>query len=254
MRRGYSIVWGAWQGDLLPGNGRVILDAPVAMRDGKPITGTVRAEFIGQDRGEHLPARRLHLDLQPPGGGRPGGADPPALPVGGRASRCRPPNGASAAYEAGMGLEVFGRDSIVAPSRLHRTCPPASGPAGSTNWSIPPRRRCVLGLGHAAVRDLVSWLRHEPARPIRCAARWTRPMAGAAPDRTGDPRFPVSRLQRRYRRPPGVRRPDAACRRRRAAEHRPLRQPDRARRPAIRGPLQPLRCLPLQPMPRPPTI
>src|SRR5271156_4859722 len=36
MRRGYTVVWLAWQGDLLPGNGRMLLDLPVA----RPATTT----------------------------------------------------------------------------------------------------------------------------------------------------------------------------------------------------------------------
>ena len=40
MRRGYSVVWVAWEGDMLPGDGRMVLDVPVASNDdGSPITG-----------------------------------------------------------------------------------------------------------------------------------------------------------------------------------------------------------------------
>src|SRR6266478_1848482 len=46
MRRGYTVVWLAWQGDLLPGNGRMVLDLPVA-----PVTGLVRVEYIADRRG-----------------------------------------------------------------------------------------------------------------------------------------------------------------------------------------------------------
>ncbi|HEY9568460.1 MAG TPA: hypothetical protein VIR38_10245, partial [Thalassobaculum sp.] len=47
MRRGYTVAWLAWQGDLLPGDGRLLLDVPVATEDGgRPITGTVRVEYI----------------------------------------------------------------------------------------------------------------------------------------------------------------------------------------------------------------
>ena len=46
QRRGYTIVWSGWQGDLLPGAGRLTLTVPVAVnRDGSPITGVVRAEY-----------------------------------------------------------------------------------------------------------------------------------------------------------------------------------------------------------------
>jgi hypothetical protein len=46
MRRGYSIAWLAWQGDLLPGNGRMLLDLPIARERNGPITGLVRVEYI----------------------------------------------------------------------------------------------------------------------------------------------------------------------------------------------------------------
>ncbi len=51
MRRGYAIAWIAWQGDLLPGDGRMLLDLPVATDGGKPITGPVRVEFIADQAG-----------------------------------------------------------------------------------------------------------------------------------------------------------------------------------------------------------
>jgi hypothetical protein len=46
MRRGYTVVWLAWQGDLLPGDGRMTLDLPVAKMQDAPITDILRAEFI----------------------------------------------------------------------------------------------------------------------------------------------------------------------------------------------------------------
>jgi hypothetical protein len=46
MRRGYSFVWSAWEGDLLPGDGRVTMKLPVASNGDAPITGLVRQEFI----------------------------------------------------------------------------------------------------------------------------------------------------------------------------------------------------------------
>ena len=46
MRRGYTVAWLAWEGDLLPGDGRMVLDLPVATDNGRPITGPVRVEYI----------------------------------------------------------------------------------------------------------------------------------------------------------------------------------------------------------------
>src|SRR5437660_11382917 len=47
MRRGYAVVWLAWQGDLLPGNGRMVLDLPSV----PAVTGHVRVEYIPDRRG-----------------------------------------------------------------------------------------------------------------------------------------------------------------------------------------------------------
>ncbi len=46
MRRGYAVAWLAWEGDMLPGDGRMVLDVPVASDHGSPITGRIRVEYI----------------------------------------------------------------------------------------------------------------------------------------------------------------------------------------------------------------
>ena len=51
LRRGYSIVWSGWQGDLLPGDGRLTMRLPVATEDGEPLTGPTRCEFVADEDG-----------------------------------------------------------------------------------------------------------------------------------------------------------------------------------------------------------
>src|SRR5262249_35246789 len=47
MRQGYTILWSAWQADVLPGADRMTMRVPVAMNpDGSEITGELRAEYI----------------------------------------------------------------------------------------------------------------------------------------------------------------------------------------------------------------
>ena len=46
MRKGYVVVWSGWIAETLPGGGRLRLTAPIAMENGKPLTGPVRAEFV----------------------------------------------------------------------------------------------------------------------------------------------------------------------------------------------------------------
>ncbi|MCH7786431.1 MAG: hypothetical protein IIC22_02875, partial [Chloroflexi bacterium] len=45
MRRGYSLVWSGWQGDIMSGDGRLTMRLPVASENGRELTGLVRTEF-----------------------------------------------------------------------------------------------------------------------------------------------------------------------------------------------------------------
>ena len=46
MRRGYSIVWSGWQGDLSSGDHRLTMNLPIPSHNSQPIKGLVRSEFI----------------------------------------------------------------------------------------------------------------------------------------------------------------------------------------------------------------
>jgi alpha/beta hydrolase family protein len=46
LRQGYSLLWSAWNWDVLPGAGRLQIELPVATENGAPITGPVAAEFV----------------------------------------------------------------------------------------------------------------------------------------------------------------------------------------------------------------
>ena len=56
MRRGYTVLWSGWQGNLLSGDHRMAMNLPVASRNGTPITGPVRAEFSPGDEITRLDA------------------------------------------------------------------------------------------------------------------------------------------------------------------------------------------------------
>ena len=58
FRRGYTVVWCGWIGELLPGNNRLLLKAPVATEDGKPIRGVVRYEMVADAPAETQPLSR----------------------------------------------------------------------------------------------------------------------------------------------------------------------------------------------------
>jgi hypothetical protein len=58
MRRGYTVVWCGWIGELLSGNDRMLLRTPVATDDGKSIRGVVRYEMVTDSAAETLPLSR----------------------------------------------------------------------------------------------------------------------------------------------------------------------------------------------------
>ena len=45
-RHGFTLVWSGWIAEVVPGGGRLRLNAPVAQQDGRPIRGLVRAEMV----------------------------------------------------------------------------------------------------------------------------------------------------------------------------------------------------------------
>ena len=51
MRQGYTVVWSAWQGDLVPGDGLLTVDLPEALENGAPVRGRMRQEFIAEQEG-----------------------------------------------------------------------------------------------------------------------------------------------------------------------------------------------------------
>lgn len=163
MRRGYSIVWIAWQGDLLPGDGRMVMDLPVATDRGKPITGLVRVEYIADQHGvTTLPlsgwiSTRSHptvsLDTRKASLTRRRYATDPRIPV-------PPDQWMFARVEAGTGLDNQGGERALVPSDTHIHMPKGFEPGWIYELVYTGRDPLVLGLGHVAVRDFASFLKY----------------------------------------------------------------------------------------------
>jgi hypothetical protein len=58
FRRGYTVVWSGWIGELLSGNNRLLLAPPIASEGGMWITGKVRFEMVTDRPAESLPLSR----------------------------------------------------------------------------------------------------------------------------------------------------------------------------------------------------
>jgi hypothetical protein len=171
MRRGYTVAWLAWQGDLQPGEGRMLVDLPVATDGGRPITGPVRVEYIASEPGVFcLPLSgqaaaksypTVSLDTRQARLTRRRYADSERIPV--------PPDAWSfARLEQGTTVDGGGRERAVIPCDTHIHVVQGFDPGWIYELVYTARNPIVLGLGHAAVRDFVSFLKHgEAGNPLR---------------------------------------------------------------------------------------
>lgn len=192
MRRGYTVVWAAWEGDLLPGGGRMVLDVPVCTDGGEPITGLVRSEFIANAAGV------MSLPLS---GQASTASYPTASMDTGKASLTRrryagdarePIDAAAwqfARLEAGLGLDGQGKESAVVPSDGHIYLPSGFESGWIYELVYTARNPKVMGLGHVVVRDLLSFLKYgeadasgaaSPVGPVEKAYAWGRSQTGRA--------------------------------------------------------------------------
>lgn len=193
MRRGYTVVWGAWQGDLLPGGGRMTMDLPVATEGGAPLTGQVRTEFIVDNPG----TRSLPLS------GKASTRSHPTVsldPASAQLTRRRyatdsreavPPEAwRFARIDRGMGLDAQGAEIAVVPSDQHIYLEDGFEPGWIYELVYTGKDPLVMGLGHIAVRDLTSFLRYgetdaagqpnpvNQGAPVEKAYSWGRSQTG----------------------------------------------------------------------------
>ncbi|MEJ0019442.1 MAG: alpha/beta hydrolase domain-containing protein [Acetobacteraceae bacterium] len=186
MRRGYTVAWLAWEGDMLPGDGRMVLDVPVATDNGAPITGRIRVEYIAEASGvtcfplsgriaAHsyatvsldtreavLTRRRYPYDT------------PEVIP---------PDQWRFAAVEAGVGGEMQSAERAVVPSDRHIFLPAGFRPGWIHELVYTAKDPLVHGLGHVAVRDFISFLKYDrsgsnPLGGAEKAYAWGRSQTG----------------------------------------------------------------------------
>ena len=166
FNRGYTVVCAAWQGDLLPGDGRMILDLPVARDGDKPVTGLVRTEFIPDRHGNTTyplsgrASTRSHptvsLDPKDAQLTKRRYAEDPRIPIA-------PEEWQFARIEGGQGLDNQGTETSLIVSDTHIHMPAGFEPGWIYELVYAGKDPLVLGLGHVVVRDLVSFLRYETA-------------------------------------------------------------------------------------------
>jgi hypothetical protein len=186
MRRGYAVAWLAWEGDMLPGDGRMVLDVPVASDDGRPITGRIRVEYIADAPGVTCF----------PLSGRITAHSYAAVSLDTRdalLTRRRYPYDAPqvipsdawqfASVEAGVGGETQSVERAVVPSARHIHLPAGFQPGWIYELVYTAKDPLVHGLGHVAVRDFISFLKYDASdanslRGVEKAYAWGRSQTG----------------------------------------------------------------------------
>ena len=145
LRQGFTVVWSGWDPDAPRANMGLALTAPVATDNGKPIVQMVRDEFVSGTRVGVLEFFKLsyeaaHLDQA---GAR--------LTVRERAADAPQELAPSAwSFIDNRSIKLLPDGTKPRPGFLYEFHYPATKPK-------------VLGLGFAATRDVVSWLRYDPA-------------------------------------------------------------------------------------------
>jgi hypothetical protein len=137
MNRGYSLVWSGWQGDLAVGGGRLILTVPVVAQ----VKGFTREEFIFDHTQNPASATLSYsaVDLDPAHA---------KLSVRQREGDVR-------SAPAGLSFKFEG------PNKVSITRPAGFDAGAIYELVYEAKDPRVMGLGFAATRDLISFLRHD---------------------------------------------------------------------------------------------
>jgi len=166
LNAGYTIVWSGWQGNVEPGNNRMTAEFPVATRpNGDPIRRWITTEFTF-----NAPTHSIGLE----------GAGSIAYPA---VAESMPDARLYQRSHTHAERELVPRDSwsfatcdrpgasVASPRAICR--PEGFSPNAIYDLVYEAEDPIVMGMGFAAIRDLVSFLRHDvsDANPVTSGAR-----------------------------------------------------------------------------------
>lgn len=158
LRQGYTIVWSGWDPDAPRANMGLALTAPVATDNGQPIVQTVREEFVSGTRVGVLETFKLSYEaatLEQP-----------------RARLTVRERAADEPRELPLNQWSFVDARSI---KLRDGTKPRPGFLYEFHYEA--RNPKVQGLGFAATRDVVSWLRHSPDALEATGGRITHALA-----------------------------------------------------------------------------
>jgi hypothetical protein len=170
LRQGYSVLWCGWNGDVRPGDGRLLIQLPVAQKQGpqgpEPITGRIYAEVCVNATSLSEP---LAWGNSTPYAAVP--ADSSDTRLTARPLRSAP------AEEVPRSEWAFARvvDGKPVPDPTHLYLKDGFKPGWLYEVVYSTRDPRVTGLGFAAVRDAVAFFRYAAADGVGSS----NPLAGA---------------------------------------------------------------------------
>jgi hypothetical protein len=143
FRMGYTMVWSGWDPDAPRAGSGMAMRVPVAQEGGQPIVRTIRDELVSGTRGPQVESFRLSYEAA--------SLDPKEARLTVRRK------------EADPETEVPAERWTFADARTIRLLPEGTKPEPGSIYQLYYRARDpkVLGLGFAATRDVVSFLRNE---------------------------------------------------------------------------------------------
>ena len=155
MRHGFTVVWCGWQADVPPGPGLMGLSAPQALGpDGGPLRGRILCQFqCNEPTSLFLLSDRQHLPHPPVN------VDDPAATLTVRDH----PNAPGQEVPRSQWSFVRVEDESIEPEPSHIHMPSAFDPGRVYQLVYETRGSAIVGLGMAAVRDVVSFLKHAHA-------------------------------------------------------------------------------------------
>jgi len=155
LREGYTVLWCGWQADVVPGEDRATLSVPIAGAAGDEITGTVREEIIVDEPG----IRSIPLS------GKTSTRSHPAASLDTQVSSlsCREYEGdpRQPVPAAEWQFARLGATGELEPSATDLYYPAGFRPGWIYEVLYTARDPQILGLGFAAVRDLLDVLRYD---------------------------------------------------------------------------------------------
>ena len=154
MRQGYTVVWCGWQADVPPTPGLIGLRAPEAIGPAGPLTGRILCQFQCNELTQHfLLADRDHLPHPPVD------PDDPSATL----TVQDHPNGTAKPISRGDWSFVHVEDAGPDAEPNHIYLPSGFQPGRIYQLVFQTKGSTIVGLGFAAVRDTVSFLKHSTA-------------------------------------------------------------------------------------------